>query len=365
MKNRLRGRILLFFGCLLAAQPAWSQALMAEAKKPEEKKSSASVTARDGSIINGEVVQMTAGELKLATRFNGDVPIKWTEIKALKSEKPIEIHLKDGTVIAGTVEPGPDGSLKIKSAEAAEPVAIKLESVVAINPPAKKAITFKGNVSFGGSASDGNTNTKTASLLGEFEARSELQRFTLRGSTNYAENQGGITQRNSKGSIKYDFFFFKRWYAFASAFFEGDKFQDLNLRTALSGGAGYQIFDRGDFKREVFKELQSYAEFGVAYFDEDFKSSPDQQYVSARWSFKIDWPILPKQVVLFHLHEGYPSLERAEDIYITTEQGVRFTILKNFVATAQVNWRWDNTPSPGFERSDTLYLLTLGYSFEM
>ncbi len=365
MKHRFRFRILFAFGGLLAAASAWSQDAKPEGKKPEEKKNPASVTARDGSILKGDVVQMTGGELKLRTQFNGDVPIKWAEIKALESEKPIEIHLKDSTKIVGTVESGPDGTIRIKSTEAAEPLAVKLESVVAINPPEKKAIIFKGNLSFGGSVSDGNTNTKTASLLGEFEARSEMQRFTLRGSTNYAEDQQGVTQRNSKGTIKYDFFFFKKWYAFASAFFEGDKFQDLNLRTALSGGAGYQIFDKGYFKLESFKELQSYAEIGVAYFDEDFKSSPDQQYVSGRWSFKLDWPILPEKIVLFHLHEGYPSLERSKDIYLTTEQGVRFTILKNFVATAQVHWRWDNTPSPGFERSDTLYLLTLGYSFEM
>jgi hypothetical protein len=29
-----------------------------------------------------------------------------------------------------------------------------------------------------------------------------------------------------------------------------------------------------------------------------------------------------------------------------------------------VNWKWDTRPAPGFGRDDTLYLVTIGYSFD-
>jgi len=74
--------------------------------------------------------------------------------------------------------------------------------------------------------------------------------------------------------------------------------------------------------------------------------------------------VVPKKIFLFHIQEGYPSLERAKDIYILTEQGVRFSILENFFAAIQMNWRWDNTPAAGRERDDTTYLFSLGYNFE-
>ena len=73
---------------------------------------------------------------------------------------------------------------------------------------------------------------------------------------------------------------------------------------------------------------------------------------------------MPKKVALFHFHEGYPGLEDGDDLYVATETGIRFTIFSNFTATAQVNWRWDNTPQPGELRSDTLYLFTLGWGFD-
>jgi hypothetical protein len=63
------------------------------------------------------------------------------------------------------------------------------------------------------------------------------------------------------------------------------------------------------------------------------------------------------------MHEGYPSLDDREDVYILSQTGLRMTIVKNFVGTVQVNHRWDNTPKPTFDRLDTLYLWTLGYSF--
>ena len=52
--------------------------------------------------------------------------------------------------------------------------------------------------------------------------------------------------RNSRGTIKLDFFLTKLLYWFASAYFEQDTFQDLKLRTALATGPGYQLLDRGD-----------------------------------------------------------------------------------------------------------------------
>ena len=117
---------------------------------------------------------------------------------------------------------------------------------------------------------------------------------------------------------------------------------------------------RGTNRPEIFGDQVVANEF-----DEDFKKSPDQQYVSGRWSVKIDWAIYPGRIVLFHYHEGYPSLERASDFYLTTEQGVRLSIIKNFFAALQINYRYDNTPPPGRERSDTVYLISLGYNFDL
>lgn len=325
------------------------------------------VTTKNDSHILGEIIHMIDGKLKVKSAFagelDGDVDINWSEVKSLTTAKPLPFVLNDGTTLMGLARSGGDGRLEIRSNDL-QPNPVLLTSIAAINPPEVKAITYKGNFGLGASASDGNTRNKAFNLLGEFEARSERQRLTLRGGYNYAEDQDSVTQQLGKAGIKYDFFITKRFYIYAAALFEHDGLQDLSLRTALSAGPGYQFIDKGDFTAEWLAEMQLLGEVGVSYFNENYKVAPDQEYVAARWSVKFDWPFLPKRVTFFHFHEGYPSLERASDLYITTETGLRFTIWNNFVAALQVNWRWDNTPSPGFGRSDTLYLASLGYSFE-
>ena len=164
--------------------------------------------------------------------------------------------------------------------------------------------------------------------------------------------------------MKYDHFLTEELFFFGSVLVEEDSFQDLNLRTALAAGPGYQFVEAGDLEPSYLKGLAAYGEIGLSYVDEDFRQAGDKSYLAAKWSLNMDWKILPR-LSLFHHHEGYPSLADMDDFYITTETGIRVSIYENFVSTLQVSWRWDNSPSPGFGRSDTNYLQTLGYTFDL
>jgi hypothetical protein len=237
-------------------------------------------------------------------------------------------------------------------------------------------------VGFGFSMSRGNTNTRNLSLVADYEARSDRHRLTFNANYNYADDEEGLTAQNGRAALKYDLFITKRFYLFGNALVEHDKLADLSLRTALGAGPGYQFIDKGDFKPDWLKEMQLWGELGLAYFNEDYYTepvpddpatpgvdesvpNPDKSYIAGRWAMKFEWPFAPKKVAFFHYNEGYPSLESSDDLYISTQTGLRFNIWGGLVATAQINWKWDSTPAPGFDRSDTLYLLTLGYSFEL
>ena len=329
----------------------------------EEAAPPATVKLKDGSVIHGTITGMNGGELLIDTGFGGTIPVNWEQVADLSNSLKLPIQTTDGSKYMGTIS-GVDasGNATINADDASGPISVPLTAVAAFNPPPD--VTYKGFINAGASIADGNTRTKTASANAEFVARSKRQRLTLRGSWNYAEdNVSGLTARNTRGQVKYDFFWTDRFYTWISAFFEGDRFQNLSLRTALSAGLGYQWVNAGDFEDEWLEGLEVYTEAGIAFFNEDYRNGTDDQYVSGRWALKVDWPIIPDRITLFHFHEGYPSLENGEDIYILSEQGVRMTIWENFIATFQVNWRWDNTPSQGFRRSDTLYIATLGYTF--
>ncbi|MEM7235947.1 MAG: DUF481 domain-containing protein [Planctomycetota bacterium] len=334
--------------------------------EPVEEPSFDEVVLKNGSKVIGRIVDMGGGSLSVETAFGIDtvVKVKWDEVQSITTGKSNGFLLDDGSLVKGKILRTEDGVAVFAHDRLEGEGRVELSRVTAINPPKPKDVELIGSINFGGSAADGNTQTKTASLASEAVAQTERQRLSLNAYWNYAEDSvSGLTARNTKGGIKYDFFVSDRTFIFASAFFEEDIFQDLNLRTALSAGPGYQFVKKGELS-DWLEQLEMYGEAGLAFFNEDFRAGADNRYLSARWAIRADLPIYDR-ITLFHRHEGYPGLEDLSDLYIRTEQGIRFSIWENFIATFQVNWRWDNTPSPGFERSDTQYLFTLGYQFTL
>ena len=323
------------------------------------------IDLKDGSRLFGEIIEMTEGKLKVKAAFSeGDpIVIHWSEVVGLTSEEPLTLVLDDGITLNGSPTMDESGVVHVQTTLLNRPLPVKVGSVIAVNPPIKKSVVYTGNINFGGSINSGNTKLKNASLLGELIARSDRLRLTLLGRWIYGENQGAVIARNAYGMIKLDFFITKRWYAYSSAIFEQDTFQDLQLRTSINAGPGYQIIDKGDFSSPYFREMLLSGELGLGFFNEDFKIAADQSYITGRWAIDLLWPVLPT-ITLFHQHQGYPSLEDTSNFYVTSQQGIRLTIWENFISSLQMNWRYDNTPSPGNKKSDFLYLLTLGYAFD-
>jgi putative salt-induced outer membrane protein YdiY len=324
------------------------------------------VTLKDGSIIYGRVLGMVAGELHIKTAFGptaGEdiVKVMWPQVAKIVVNRPVPFLLKEGTTIVGTAQPGEDGTMVLTAAPTGAQMAVPLDSVVGVNQP---SVIYTGALQAGFSQTTGNSHLRSASLLGEFTARGESLRLTILGRYVYGDDRGSLIVRNSRGTIKLDFFLTKRLYWFTSAYFEQDTFQDLKLRTALATGPGYQFLDRGDLAG-IFKDMTLYVEAGAAYFNEDFKLAEDKASTRGRWAIKWNWPLWGgDQVSLYHFQEGFQSFSNTNDLYITADTGLRFKIWGGLVSGFQWTLRYNKNPPPQISDTDNLYLITLGYSFD-
>ena len=324
------------------------------------------VTLKDGSFIRGEVLEMSNGELHIKTDFGvGEIiKVKWANVAKLSVTHPVPFHLKDGTVLVATAQEGDNGALQMKAAPMTGTMTVPMEQIASVNPMVQPPVVYSGNLTAGLSQTTGNSHLRNASILGEFVGRSEQLRLSLLGRYVYGDNAGALITRNSRGTIKLDFFLTKRLFWFASAYFEQDTFQDLKMRTALASGPGYQFIEKGDFVHPWFKDMTLYAEAGASYFNEDFKVAGDKSTLRGRWSIKFNWPILDDRITFYHFQEGYPSLQNTKDFYLTMDNGVRFKLWEGLVSGLQVTTRYNNTPPPGTGDTDNLYLMTFGYSFD-
>jgi putative salt-induced outer membrane protein YdiY len=309
------------------------------------------VWLKNGDHLTGKVMSLAGGTLVFKTSYAGDLSIAWGEVVNLKTDEPIKVVLGDETTAQGPVSPGDPGKVKVKPEQVAEPLTIDLANVKTINPKPPLRTNFRANVGF--SMTDGNTDTQDIYADAEFMARTLHHRYTIGGLYKRSEDEDVKTEDKALGYMKYDHFFTQKWYGYANATGEQDEFKDLDLRATLGVGAGYQFIesDRTNLSFEV----------GLSYVDENYIIAEDNSFAAGRWALKFDYFLLPKSLQYFLYHTGLQSVEDSDDLILFTQTGFRIPFYKNLNITAQFNWEYDKSPSPGKKESDYTYLFTLGY----
>ncbi len=308
---------------------------------------------------------MVDGTLRLKAPFGAGDPfdIKWAEVTQLTTSQPVTFVLTDGTSLKGTAQKGEPGVLQLRVEPLTIPILIQLTAITAINPPQKKAVTFLAKATLGGKLSSGNTDDKQINFLGGFSARSERLRLNIDVRWFYAEDDGNVTDRNAFGNLKLDAFATKRWYGYLGTLFEQDTFDDLDLRSSVTAGPGYQFIDKGDFTSPYFNKMELSVDVGVGFFSENRKLGTDVTHATGRWGISFNWPV-GGGIRIFHVHQGFPNLEDTGDYYINTLQGIAFDVWKGLTISLQAIYKYDNAPPAVTGKSDFKGLLTIGYERE-
>jgi putative salt-induced outer membrane protein YdiY len=219
----------------------------------------------------------------------------------------------------------------------------------------KPAIRIRGDVNAGLDVKRGNTDTDAAHLDATVVARTAKDRATFHGEYDREKAEGIDTANRWLTYLDYNRFLNKKLFAFGNATFESDEFRDLNLRSTLGAGLGYEVFDTPQRNLDV--------RGGLAYVDEDFDIGEDKTYPSFTWGFNYDEWLFDKITQFFHRHQGFISLGDPSKTVIRTRTGFRFPLPKGFSTTLQYNWDWDNNPAPGADPVDTRALVLIGYNF--
>ena len=274
------------------------------------------VYLKNGDLITGEIETSEDGLVVVQTAYAEKIKVKWEEVACVSSDTEITVLLKSNEKIAGRATCPRLGSIQLIDQETGETRDFSLADLQTVNPPPPPPpVTYRALVDVGGAINSGNTRSKTFNSSGKFTARSKKQRLYLEGKFNYGESEGDENERNWLTGAKYDYFWAEKLYTYLRPFAEYDKFQDLDLRFITSAGPGYQFIDT--------ETTSLFAEAGPAYIYEDYDTDDDNEYLAARWAAGGRYHIIPKKIILFHLHEFYYDLTSDEGAYLRTEQGVR------------------------------------------
>ncbi len=220
---------------------------------------------------------------------------------------------------------------------------------------------WSGRGELGGFRATGNSSNTgfTAGLT--LERQGIAWRHRLTGRADYQRANGVTTREQFLGRYEPNINVSDRFYIYALAQYERDRFQGFSGRYALSGGMGYQAI-----KADA---LQLSLKAGPAYRVTQFTDGREESRIAGLLALDFDWQITERlkltQDTNAVAETGGTAVaiidSRNTSIDLTT--GLDATIAKSLKARLSYAVEYDSNPPPGAVQSDTLSRVTLIYDF--
>ncbi len=316
---------------------------------------------KNGDRLTGKIVNLTDGKLVLNSDLAGKVTVDITNIQTLSSDTPIEVHLKDGTVINQKVSSSTPGKFAIEADQNLQAQPLNIDTINSINPPEKPKPKWTGNLSAGYTSTHGNTQTDNITASVNARKRTEKDRTQL--SADYAKSRqkSDITGKKEttedwwKSRAKYDYFFTKKMFGYLDGRYEKDSIADLDRRMIIGAGVGYQWIESDDMNFST--------EGGLASLYEKFDNQTDSNSeISLQLGYHFDKK-LTKTIKFINDLTYYPSLEQFKDYYLTTTAEVRANFTERFFTNFKTIFSYDDSPAIGRQGTDVKYIWGIGWEF--
>ena len=235
---------------LIIAAFLLSQALLAD-----------QVTLKNGDRLSGNIIKYDGKNLVLKSELAGEVTIPWDNVTGVTSTQPLNVTLKDGQRIVGTVTT--EGTkFQVATKETGNVTAAR-ESVQGIRSDAEQKAydteidryknprlidLWAGTFDLGFTQTAGNTETETFTLGANAVRATTRDKITVNYTQIYStSNASGpnLTTANAKrGGIAYNLNVAPKMYIFGLVNLENDQFQSLDLRFNPAGGVGYHAIKK-------------------------------------------------------------------------------------------------------------------------
>jgi putative salt-induced outer membrane protein YdiY len=306
----------------------------------------------NGDRITCTVHKLDAGKLTVKTEY-GELLVNWADVAEIRMDQPLMISVANADTRLGRLSSTAAGQVMITS-EGQTPVTVPMADIIGVAPVAPAWI-LSGGANAGFFNTGGNTDVRNLRLDGELVARASASRYTAGASINRGSDRGRITARNATAAFRYDRFLTTRLFLNANSIFTNDRFRDLDLRTAIGAGVGYQAWDTPVLKLSV--------DGGLGYVRQNFSSTPDNNYAALQEAVKAQWFLAATRVEIFHQHSGYFGVTGDDNLFMRLQNGLRFALIGGLVTTAQLDIDYDRNPAPGRQSTDRAFALTFGYRF--
>ena len=311
----------------------------------------------DGESITGVLVNIDSGKVKWQSAILGEVEVEQRYVDYIESGDRFDLKLtgeelrncwmfiqrdKQHLHCDEGVRPLADWKLVVAAGE------------TLVDP--QPLVQQRGNVTLALEDSSGNSDITKYDVNARSELRYLESRHTLALRYQDESADGEKTRESWLGSYQYDQFFTERWFATGNAFYEEDKFRELDQRYSAGAGMGYQ------FLETVYFDLLGKGTLN--YVNEEFTTGETRSRPAFLWNLDFAWRIDGGSMELFHRHAMLQSFQEGSDYEINTITGFRYPISGQLSSVLQLEYNYDNLPAEAaIDKVDRKWSVGVNYEF--
>jgi putative salt-induced outer membrane protein YdiY len=338
------------------------------------------VTLKNGDRLSGNIIKYDGKNLIIKSDLAGDVTIPWANVTGVTSTQPLNVTLKDGQRIVGTVTT--DGAkFQIVTKETGS-VSAARDSVEYIRSDAEQKTydteidryknprlidLWTGTFDLGFAEAHGNVDTETFTLGANAVRATTRDKITVSYSQIYSSSNASgtdIATANAKrGGIAYNLNVGPKMFIFGLVDLENDQFQSLDLRFAPAGGIGYHAIKTPNTTLDLSLGASADKEFFSPNATTPAGSpSLNQTYAEVL----VGEELTHKFTKTFSMHENlvmYPNVSSVGNYRMNFDISAAAAIKKWMSFQISASDRYLSDPLPGRKTNDILFTTGLHFVF--
>ena len=329
------------------------------------------IAMKNGDHLTGTIVKFDGTALTLKSDYAGDLAFKWEAVAGVTSAQPLNIGLKDGQVVVGTVTTK-DDQIAVQTTDTGT-VSAPIASITYIRSKDEEAAfeanearyknprfidLWAGTVALGYAKATGNSKTTNLNINANAVRATTRDKTTVYFTTLYAtstvSNKAATTANAQRGGFNYEFNLTPKFFVFGGSDFEADQFQALDLRFTPGGGFGYHA---------IKNERSSFDVFGGGSLDKEYYSNNvNKSFGEAQ----LGEEYLYKLSKVTTLHEKvtlYPNLSDTGELRVNFDASSDTKLRKWLAWQVSISDRYVSNPLPGFQKNDLIITTGVNLTF--
>jgi putative salt-induced outer membrane protein YdiY len=324
------------------------------------------VVMRNGDRVTGAIIKQDGKTITIKTDMFGVVTAPWDQVVSLQSEQQVNVVLKDGKTLLGTLSTNA-GKVEVAGKDTKTGVAPGEVTSIRnadeqrayerlLEPGLLQLWSGSGSVGWAGTNGNAKTLTFTTALNAARVTSTDKTSvyFSMIKASALVNGTTAGTAQAVRGGIGYDHNVSPRLFVNAFNDYEYDKFQNLDLRFVLGGGFGYHAW-KGE--RSALDLLG-----GVDFNHSSFSTPLTRNSAEAFWGDEYTLK-LTRASSLIQSFRMFDALSDGGTYRLNFDIGLSTKLERWFTWNLALSDRYLSNPAPGRKTNDWLYSTGLGLTF--